>query len=121
MARAYNQDLRDRVTDAALAGLPARQAAVQFRIGVATAIGWVGRARRSGERTARRQGQPRRSKLDPHQDFLLGLVEATPDTTPTQQAEYQAQVSPPADAVGPGGFEICIDGLSIWLMRIGRE
>ena len=39
------------------------------------------RARASGERTARRQGQPRRSKLDPHRDFLLGLVEQTPDMT----------------------------------------
>ena len=81
MARAYSQDLRDRVIDAALAGLPARQAAVRFRIGVATAIGWVGRARQSGERAARRQGQPRRSKLDAHRAFLLGLIEATPDIT----------------------------------------
>src|SRR3954469_696062 len=75
MARAYSQDLRDRVIDAALAGLPARQAAVRFGVGIATAIGWVSRARRSGERAARRQGQPRRSKLDPHRDFLLGLIE----------------------------------------------
>jgi len=25
------------------------------------------------------------------------------------------------DSQGTGGFEICIDGLSIWRMRIGRE
>ena len=81
MARAYSQDLRDRVIDAALAGLPARRAAGQFRVGIATAIGWVSRARRSGERAARRQGQPCRSKLDPHRAFLLGLIEATPDIT----------------------------------------
>ena len=37
MARAYSQDLRDRVIDAALGGLPARRAAAQFRIGLATA------------------------------------------------------------------------------------
>ena len=54
MARAYSQDLRDRVIDAALAGLPARQAAVRFGVGIATAIVWVGRALHSGERTARR-------------------------------------------------------------------
>ena len=81
MARAYSQDLRDRVIDAALGGMPARRAAAQFEIGVATAIVWVRRARASGERTARRQGQPRRSKLDPQRDFLLGLVEQTPDMT----------------------------------------
>jgi transposase len=88
MARAYSQDLRDRVIDAALAGLPARRAAVQFRVGIATAIGWVSRARQSGERAARRQGQPRRSKLDPHGAFLLGLIEATPDMTLVEMQEH---------------------------------
>src|SRR6476646_7849780 len=81
MARAYSQDLRDRVIDAALGGMPARRAAAQFEIGIATAISWVRRARASGERVARRQGQPRRSKLDPQRDFLLVLVEHTPDMT----------------------------------------
>ena len=51
------------------------------KIGIATAIVWVRRARTSGERAARRQGQPRRSKLDPQRAFLLGLVELTPDMT----------------------------------------
>ena len=73
--------LRNRVIDSALGGMPARRAAAQFEIGVATAIVWVRRARASGERTARRQGQPRRSKLDPQRDFLLALVEQTPDMT----------------------------------------
>ena len=77
MARAYGQDLRDRVIDA---GTSARQAASRFGIGIATAIVWVRRAR-EGERSARKQGQPPRSKLDPHRDFLLGLVEAEPDIT----------------------------------------
>jgi len=49
MARAYSQDLRDRVIDAALAGAPARQAAARFGIGDATATVWVRRARQNGE------------------------------------------------------------------------
>ena len=77
MARAYSQDLRDRVIDA---GTSARQAAERFGVGIATAIVWTRRAR-DGERSARRQGQPKRSKLDPHRDFLLGLIEAEPDMT----------------------------------------
>ena len=95
MARAYSQDLRDRVIDAALAGVPARRAAVPFRVGIATAIAWVSRARRSRERAARRQGQPRRSKLDPHRAFLLGLIEATPDMTlvEMQGASLQSRAS----------------------------
>ena len=90
MARAYSQDLRDRVIDAALGGMPARRVAAQFEIGVATAIVWVRRARASGERTARHQGQPRRSKLDPQRDFLLGLVEQTPDMTIVEMQQQLA-------------------------------
>lgn len=90
MARAYSQDLRDRVIDTALSGVPARQAAARFGVGIATAIVWVRRARKSGERTARRQGQPRRSKLDPHRDFLLGLIETTSDITIVEMQERLA-------------------------------
>lgn len=81
MARAYSQDLRDRVIGAAFSGASARQAAARFGIGEATAIVWVRRARMSGEFAARKQGQPRRSKLDPHRDYLLGLIAETPDLT----------------------------------------
>jgi transposase len=47
----------------------------------------VRRARESGERRARRQGQPRRSKLDSHRDFLLGLIEVTEDITLVEMQE----------------------------------
>src|SRR5947208_2159956 len=81
MARAYSQDLRDRVIEAALSGMGARRAAAWFDIGASTAIVWVGRMRDGGERSARRQGRPRGSKLEAHRDFLCRLVEATPDVT----------------------------------------
>lgn len=87
MARAYSQDLRDRVIDAALSGVSARQVAARFGVGDATAIVWVRRARESGERAARKQGQPRRSKLDPHRDYLLERVARTPDLTITELLE----------------------------------
>ena len=90
MARAHSQDLRDRVIDA---GTSARAAAERFGIGVATAIVWVRRAR-EGERRARKQGQPRRSKLDPHRDYLLGLIAAEPDLT---SAEMQERLRSEAD------------------------
>jgi transposase len=87
MARAYSQDLRDRVIMAALSGVSARRAAERFGIGIATAIAWVRRARQSGDRAARRQGQPRRCKLDAYRDFVLGLIEAAPDITITEMLE----------------------------------
>ena len=70
MARAYSQDL---LLSATATGTSARQARLS------TAIVWVRRARLNGERTARRQGQPRRSKLDAHAAFLRELVARTCD------------------------------------------
>lgn len=89
MARAYSQDLRERVIAASEAGLPARHAADRFGIGIATAIVWVRRARETGERMARPQGQPRRSKLDPHGAYLQSLIDADCDIT---LAEMQAKL-----------------------------
>jgi transposase len=83
MARAYSQDLRDRVIDC---GISARAAAGRFGVGITTAIAWVRRAR-EGERSARKQGQPQRSKLDPHREFLLGLLEVEPDVTIAEMRE----------------------------------
>ncbi|WP_425278150.1 IS630 family transposase [Azotobacter salinestris] len=81
MARAYSADLRRRVVDAAMGGLSARQAAERFDVGTATAIVWVRRFREGGELVARRQGKPRGLRLDPHVDYLLGLLEQPPDLT----------------------------------------
>jgi transposase len=74
MARAYSQDLRERVIRTALGG-SVRQAAARYGVGSSTAILWVRRAR-AGEVSARRQGQPKGSKLDAHTAFLLDRIEA---------------------------------------------
>ncbi len=42
---------------------------------------------RSSGFAARKQGQPKRCKLDPHRDFLLALIEATPDLTTSELLE----------------------------------
>lgn len=82
MSRAYSQDLRDRVIDAALKQrLSARAAAERFGIGVATAIVWVRRARETGSRAAKPRGQPRGSKLDAHRETILGWINAKDDIT----------------------------------------
>ena len=53
----------------------------RFGIGVATAVRRVRRLRETGGRKAPRQGYPKRSILDPHEDFLLGLVAGEADVT----------------------------------------
>lgn len=81
MSRAYGIDLRERVLDAANAGASARSVAARFGIGVATAIVWIRRARETGERTARRQGKPRGSCLDPHEAFIVAMIATDKDIT----------------------------------------
>ena len=81
VARAYSQDLRDRVIDAGLTGPSLRQAASRFGVAANTAIGWVKRLCAEGERGGRRQGRPRGSKLDAHREFLLERLKGEPDLT----------------------------------------
>src|SRR3712207_4743264 len=88
MARAYSQDLRDRVIKTALGGVSVRQAAARYGVGVSTAVLWVRRAR-SGEAAARRQGQIKGSKLDVHAAFRLELIDAS---SPISLHEMQARL-----------------------------
>lgn len=79
MSHSFSADLRWRVIAAISDGLSTRKAATRFGIGISTAGEWYRRYRDNGEMTARKQGQPPGSKLDKHEDFILGLVEETPD------------------------------------------
>jgi transposase len=81
MARSLSPDIRDRVIAAITEGLSTRQVARQFRIGISTAGNWYRRFLQTGETAARKRGQPSRSRLDPHESFILGLIDETPDIT----------------------------------------
>ena len=80
MGRPYSQDLRERVVEAA-AITSCRRAAARFSVGIATAIRWVAAVEQTGTVAARPQGRPRRSKLDAHEVYLRGLIEAQDDVT----------------------------------------
>ena len=90
MARALSMDLRRRVVAAIDGGLLTREAARRFAIGIATAGDWHRLWRRTGDVQPGRQGQPKRSKLDPHEAFILGLVEETRDIALAEIAERLA-------------------------------
>jgi transposase len=90
MTQSLSADLRGRVISAIAEGLSTRKAAGRFRIGIATAGRWYRRYRETGETVARKQGQPSGSKLDPHERFILGLIEETPDITLAEIAERLA-------------------------------
>ncbi|WP_342167208.1 IS630 family transposase [Methylobacterium sp. SD21] len=80
MGRPYSQDLRERVVAAAEA-TSRRQAAARFGVGVATAIRWMAALTATGTVAALPQGRARRSKLDPHEAYLRGLIAETDDIT----------------------------------------
>ncbi|MGH1571859.1 IS630 family transposase [Methylobacterium sp. P31] len=80
MGRAYSQDLRERVVEAAGA-TSRRQAAKRFGVGAATAIRWMTALATTGTVAARPQGRARRSKLDPHEAFLRALIAERDDVT----------------------------------------
>lgn len=81
MTGAYSDDLQARVMDMAGPGASARASAARFGVGVSTAIVWIRCAREVGERSARRQGKPRGSCLDPHEAFIVAMIRAAKDIT----------------------------------------
>lgn len=91
MAGAYSTDLRARVIEAIDGGLSTRQAAARFAIGVATAGAWHRLWRKTGDFKPGRPGNPGGSKLDPHGDFILGLIAAQKDITLGEIAQRLAE------------------------------
>jgi transposase len=109
MARALSEDLRSRILKASSDGVSARQAAARFGIGISTAIRWIGRAR-MGERTARPQGWRGGSTLDPHEAFIVGMIEEQKDITLDEMVRrLDAEAS----------VRIGRSALSVWLRRRG--
>lgn len=82
MARAYSQDLRERVIDAVLRdGMSRRAASVRFGVSEAAAIKWVQRVERLGDRQSAGTGGHRPSKIKPHRDWVFRVIEAEKDIT----------------------------------------
>ena len=82
MARAYSQDLRERVIEAvASEGLSRRAAARRFGVSAAAAIKWLQRFHRTGERRSAGTGGHRPSKVQPHRAWVVGVLTAQPDIT----------------------------------------
>jgi transposase len=91
MARALSLDLRRRVVAAIDGGVSTREAARRFSIGIATAGDWHRLWRRTGDVQPGRQGKPEGSKLDPHEAFILGLIEESRDIALAEIAERLAE------------------------------
>jgi len=90
MGRPYSLDLRERVVAALESGMSTRQAAARFSVSI-SAVGEWGRLQRSqGNVRPAKQGKPSGSVLDVHREFILGVLEAKPDTTLEEMVERLA-------------------------------
>ena len=81
MSKPYSEDLRERVVSAVEGGLPRRQAAEIFDVGVSSVVRWVQRFRATGTVTAKPMGGDHRSRLTGERDWLLERIAAEPDLT----------------------------------------
>jgi transposase len=78
MGRPYIQNLRKRVVEA-VGSTSRRQAAARFGVGVDTSIRSMAALTTTGAVAVRPLRRAHRSKLDPHEAFLRGLIDAKVD------------------------------------------
>ena len=81
MARAYSNDLRERVARSVLSGRPVREVAVLFGVSVASAVKWSQRQRRTGSVAPGKMGGHRKPVLLPERAWLHARLSAEPDLT----------------------------------------
>ena len=104
MAKAYSQDLRDRVIEAVEdEGMSRRGAAVRFGISESSAIKWVQRYRVTGERGPVGTGGHRRSKLKPERDWLLAAIDV---------GNIRVQAAIDGQGIDLGSLELLTDELA---------
>lgn len=81
MARAYSQDLRERVVRSVDGGLSRRRAASLFGLAISTVVEWVRVWRETGSLAAKPMGGDHSSRLKGERAWLLGRIAAVPDLT----------------------------------------
>ena len=81
MARAYSDDLRERVAASVLGGRSCRATAVLFRVSVASVVKWSQRFRATGSAAAKPMGRRQPRSLAAERDWLLARLAAVPDLT----------------------------------------
>ena len=98
MARAYSDDLRERVAATILSGRSVREVAATFGVSVASAVKWSQRLRATGSAGSRPMGGCRRRVLAGEQAWMLARLEECPHLTvrglAAELAERGYRVSP---------------------------
>lgn len=79
MAKAIDQAKRAEFFKLIDQGVLVAHAADQAGIGRRTGVVWAKRYNQGGEKEPRKEGRPRRSKLDKHYDYFVDLLKREPD------------------------------------------
>lgn len=100
MVKPFSMDLRSRVVAAIEAGESHRSVAKRFSLGISTVGHWYRRKQRTGSVAPAQMGPPEGSKLEAHEDFILGLIGDQKDITLLEiadrlEAERGVRVVPP--------------------------
>jgi putative transposase len=95
MARAYSNDLRERVVRAVEhGGMSRNQAAAQFGVAISTAVGWVERFWRTGSLAPGQMGGHKPRMISgAHRDWLLARCRARAFTLRGLVAELAAEAA----------------------------
>ena len=81
MARAYSNDLRERVAQSVILGRSVRETAALFGVSVASAVKWAQRLRATGSAASHPMGGRRPRLLASEQRWLLARMAEQPDLT----------------------------------------
>src|SRR5262252_9211160 len=104
MARAYSEDLRERVVAAVGDGQSCRQVAVVFRVSVASVVKWSQRARETGSAVARPQGgRPARAWRGGSARYAVALPAGGRDQLQKKPCSPVSRIDLTSPAGGPGG------------------
>ena len=76
MAKAYSDDLRERVAASVVSGRTCRETAALFGVSVASVVKWSQRLRATGTAAARPRGRKQDRSLKPHRAWLLARLAA---------------------------------------------
>ncbi len=102
---ALSQDLRHRIVDLVATGVSRRAAARHFQVSASSAIRFVKQAEEVGHVEVKPR-KPRRSRLEPFRDDIMGWIADQPDLTLRELSSRLAQTH---------GVRVALSTLDDWL------
>jgi len=102
---ALSQDLRRRIVDLVATGVSRRAAARHFQVSASSAVRFVKQAHEVGHVEVKSR-KPRRSRLEPFGDDIMGWIADQPDLTLVELSSRLAQAH---------GVRVAISTLDDWL------